>query len=61
MDRITLSLLDVIKGLMAIIDEQNLLVQKMVNHIREEVEPTRFYEGVTTDRIYSEGVKDESN
>lgn len=36
MDRIVLVLLDVIKGLMAIIDEQNLLVQKMVNHIREE-------------------------
>ena len=61
MDRVIMILLDVIKGLLAIIDEQNLLIQKMVNNIREEVEPTHLYEGVTTDRVYSQEVKDESN
>lgn len=61
MDRVIMTLLDVIKGLLAIIDEQNLLIQKMVNNIRGEVEPTHFYEGVSTTRIYSQEVKDESN
>ena len=37
-NRIVLLLLDVIKGLMAIIDEKNLLIQRMLAQIRKEAE-----------------------
>ena len=38
MNKIIMLLLDVIRGLMAIMDEQNILIQRMVSRIREDAE-----------------------